>query len=103
MKNLIKDTGYSPGRIALRISCIYIVLGALWILLSDEILAATVSDKDTLTIISIIKGWIFVIASGALIYSLVFNSIRRIKRTQFELEKNYKTLKDLLSELAASE
>jgi len=103
LKNLIKDTGYSPGRIALRISCIYIVLGALWILLSDEILAATVSDKDTLTIISIIKGWIFVIASGALIYSLVFNSIRRIKRTQFELEKNYKTLKDLLSELAASE
>ena len=46
---------YGILSIAVRISGIYLLVGVLWILLSDKLLSITVDDKDTITFISIIK------------------------------------------------
>ena len=55
---------------SLKISLVYFVLGCLWILLSDR-LAFLISDNiEFLTGIQTIKGWIFVVLSTLLIYSL---------------------------------
>ncbi len=42
---------------AQRIAGIYIFLGALWIILSDTLLAMLVRDPHTLTPIQTYKGW----------------------------------------------
>ena len=58
-------------RIELRIALFYSLFGGLWILLSDRLLAALVSDAATLTAIQSYKGWMFVLLSAMLIYGLL--------------------------------
>src|SRR5512145_2000445 len=49
---------------------IYGAFGAVWIAVSDMVLAALVSDPIVLTSIQTWKGWFFVGASAVLIYGL---------------------------------
>ncbi|MDP2310870.1 MAG: PAS domain S-box protein [Pseudomonadota bacterium] len=63
----------------LAICAIYVVLGALWILLSDQlVLALSGGDADILTTLSTGKGWAYVFGSGALLYGLVLRRERAI-------------------------
>lgn len=78
----------NPVRVSLRISAVYIALGTLWILLSDRLLALWTSDKSTLTLIGMLKGWIFVFATGAILYGLIYAALRRIKEYQLRLHHN---------------
>jgi diguanylate cyclase (GGDEF)-like protein len=52
----------------------------------DIILRASVSDEDTITFISMIKGWIYVILSAIIIFLLIAQSLRKIRIAQEELE-----------------
>jgi signal transduction histidine kinase len=53
-----------------RITAIYVVLGILWITSSDRLAAALVSSQNALNQVQTAKGWVFVLASGALIFGL---------------------------------
>ncbi len=55
----------------LRTALLYALFGGLWILFSDRLLAALVSDSATLTQMEIYKGWFFVAASAMLIFFLL--------------------------------
>lgn len=95
---------------SITITTIYILAGALYILLSDKIVGLLVTGKDMITLISIVKGWAYVAASGILIFVLVYNALKRIKATEDKLLKSCKeltTAKDEMStayeQLAASE
>ncbi|WP_432821578.1 putative bifunctional diguanylate cyclase/phosphodiesterase [Trichloromonas sp.] len=57
--------------IAVRIALAYLLVSGLWILLSDQILAALVDDPQTLTLLQTYKGWLFVVVSSALLYGIV--------------------------------
>ena len=60
---------------SLRVVLLYMFLGGLWILLSDQLLEALIPDIALLTKLQTYKGWFFVITSALLIYVLLKNEI----------------------------
>jgi signal transduction histidine kinase len=60
-----------PGRGAMRIALLYAVVAGLWILFSDELLAALVTDPHIMIRIAIFKGWLFVLVTAGLLNWLI--------------------------------
>lgn len=79
-------------KVTLRITAIYFVVGALWILLSDKILGSFVNDKEMMTIFSMIKGWAYVAITAILIYILIHFSLERVENTESELVHSCQSL-----------
>ena len=83
-------------RTALTISLLYLLVGVLWILFSDILTAALLSDPDTgHVMIQTIKGWFFVLVSSGLIFALVLRRMRRASRADSLLrqrEQFYRSL-----------
>jgi signal transduction histidine kinase len=65
---------------AYRITILYILFGALWILFSDSLVARFTADPDVIRKISMFKGWLYVLVTGILLFFLIMKEIRR--RTQ---------------------
>ncbi|MBI3150928.1 MAG: PAS domain-containing protein, partial [Chloroflexi bacterium] len=55
----------------LKIVSLYVLVGFLWILFSDQLLAMLVSDRDVFHKIGTYKGWGYVLVTGALLYVLI--------------------------------
>jgi PAS domain S-box-containing protein len=70
---------------------IYAFFGVLWILLSDRLLFALITDPITLTNIQTAKGWFYVLLTALLLYLLVGGMYSRLQRINAYLvtEKNY--------------
>ncbi|WP_058302953.1 putative bifunctional diguanylate cyclase/phosphodiesterase [Gorillibacterium timonense] len=81
---------FSPIRSSLRIAGLYVLIGGVWILLSDRILALLVSDVHLLNTISVAKGWFFVLLTGLLLYLLIRRTLARIKKTECQLQRSYR-------------
>ena len=78
-----------------RITLIYVLCGALWILLSDRILLAFVADAELLTRIATFKGWFYVCITALLLYWLMNRYLEeqaRIAATLRVSEKKFRTL-----------
>lgn len=86
------DRKFQPIRLSLRIAIVYIVLGVLWILFTDKIVNMAVTDKNTIETISLVKGWIYVIITGVMIYVLVFRALKKLRLLEEELITNYRQL-----------
>ena len=56
---------------AFKIAAIYAIVGVLWVLLSDHILAIFVTDLETILLLQSYKGWFFVLLTAVLIYYLI--------------------------------
>ena len=65
--------------ISLRIVSIYAIVACLWILFSDELLAFLFTDQATIIRLSILKGWLFVIVTAALLYALIRGHIEALQ------------------------
>ncbi len=65
----------------MRIVVTYAVIALLWIYSSDRALEILVADPDTLVLVSMIKGWVFVLITAAILYLLVSRLIRKIDRS----------------------
>ena len=72
----------------LKIAAIYAVMGGLWILFSDQLLAALVSDPVTFTRLGMLKGWFYVIVTAGLLYIL----IRRADEAQRISEQRHRQM-----------
>lgn len=79
--------GLSPAWRAFVIAGIYVVAGSLWILFSDEAVAAMATDPAALTRLQNWKGWAFVAVTGVLVYTLVAAALRSERRLQEELRR----------------
>ncbi len=66
---------------ALRIALLFFVASALWVFLSDQVLAMLFTNKGDLVLWQLVKGWVFVLFLGTLLFLL----IRRILRTNYQL------------------
>ncbi|HEX2952327.1 MAG TPA: PAS domain S-box protein [Armatimonadota bacterium] len=98
----ITDHRFAGHRaIPLKIVLIYLVLGGLWILLSDRLLALFVTDPAAITRLQTIKGWLFVLVTAGLLYGIItyyLAVIRRAVATLRESERYYRTMIEHMSE-----
>jgi len=94
---------FCPRRTALRISSVYVIIGVLWILLSDKILDWLLSNQRLITMISMLKGWVYVLVTGTLLFLLILSSLNKVLSINRTLLKNYEELAAVYEELAASE
>ncbi|MGE5372680.1 MAG: putative bifunctional diguanylate cyclase/phosphodiesterase [Solirubrobacterales bacterium] len=78
-QSLARREDFDPWRLSLKIVGVYVLFGCLWILLSDGMVAKLISDKDTITTISMLKGWIYVFITGLLCFQLIYTTLRRIQ------------------------
>lgn len=69
--------------ISLKIIFVYAVAAGLWILFSDELIALMFTDPATIIRLSILKGWLFVIVTSALLYALIRNHTKA-QQDQFD-------------------
>lgn len=89
VKTLHKQS-FSPLRGSLKISGIYFIVGCLWIPLTDIVVSSLVHHSRWLKLIQMIKGWVFVLMTAALIFALILGTLKRIKRIEHKLEIAYK-------------
>jgi hypothetical protein len=68
----------------LRIVMLYAFIAGLWILFSDQLLGLLIRDAGTITLISTLKGWFFVLVTSTLLYVLV----RRLAGQLMSAHKN---------------
>ena len=91
----MKNTRMSPD---LKISLFYTLLGGTWILTSDRLLAALVTDPAALTYLQTYKGWAFVALSARALFLLLRreSDIRNSTERQLvESEERYRQLLDV--------
>ncbi|HYE11107.1 MAG TPA: EAL domain-containing protein [Patescibacteria group bacterium] len=101
-KNNFEKDKLNPKQMSLRISIKYMLIGILWILVSDKVLLLFVNSKESLANISMVKGWIYVVITGILVYTLVNSALKRIKETEGNLYISYQKLSKTNIELAAA-
>ncbi|MFZ0826074.1 MAG: PAS domain S-box protein [Verrucomicrobiia bacterium] len=75
----------SPARGALKIVLSYILFATLWILFSDQLLAAVIKDPAALMKWSMFKGLVFVAVTGSLLYALIHRLVTRLHETRSSL------------------
>jgi len=88
-------------QIPLRISLIYAIVGAIWIALSDILLASLIRDPETLTIYQTYKGWFFVLVTAGALYVVTSRNVAVIQRSAEELrrsEAKYRSLVETTSD-----
>lgn len=88
-----------PARIALRVTSMYVTVGTLWILLSDTFLDMMPISPETRLNISLIKGSLYVIFTGILIYLYIRIELKRVKVIEKELIDTNKYLEKVNEEL----
>jgi diguanylate cyclase (GGDEF)-like protein len=77
-----------PKRVAFKIAFQYVVFGASWILLSDLLLGFVIRNESWRIGFGTMKGWLYVSATGILLYRLTYKPIREVKLYQDRLHYN---------------
>jgi PAS domain S-box-containing protein len=72
---------------ALEIAGIYLILGSLWIVFSDQIAARVAIDAEMLTTISLYKGWGYVIVTALLLYLLIRRHTSALQASENQLQR----------------
>jgi HD-GYP domain-containing protein (c-di-GMP phosphodiesterase class II) len=86
----------------MRTACAYVALSALWIWFSDLALEMLVRDPHRLTRLQSIKGWVFVLGTGVLLYVMMGHAVRRLAAAnRMLLEGNEQTLRVLVEAMDA--
>lgn len=67
----------SPLRAAVRLTAIYIIVGLVWVLFSDQVLDWAMLDPLAKLRLQTIKGWVFVLLTGLLFGLLAWQSLHK--------------------------
>lgn len=77
---------------ALRVTLIYGLFGALWILLSDRILIAFVQDRAVFTHLKIYNGWLYVLITAFMVYWITRRNISALEASEESFRKTKRVL-----------
>jgi len=80
----------------LKIAAIYLTVAILWIVFSDRVVSLLVQDAALLSGMQTLKGWVFVIGTAWLIYTLLQREISTYRSTTEHLQKSRQELLDIL-------
>lgn len=72
-----------------RIVIIYLVIGGLWIFISDAFVNVLLEHKEDITFFQNIKGWLFIAITGVLLFLLIRRDVNHITKLNTELIKSY--------------
>lgn len=86
----------------LKITLIYLVFGVIWILFSDRILLSLSLNNEIEHAIEVLKGWIFVIITSLLVFSLLSQLFGEINKLFSDLVKSYQEKESIEEELRAN-
>jgi HD-GYP domain-containing protein (c-di-GMP phosphodiesterase class II) len=73
----------------LKIAILYLIIGALWILFSDEWLLLVTQNINSLSFLQTIKGWVYVLVTAGLLYFLIRRDFSTIQHSQQALQQSY--------------
>ncbi|WP_430816975.1 sensor histidine kinase [Carboxylicivirga sp. RSCT41] len=73
-----------------RLSVIYLVIGALWILFSDNLAAKLSDNEDKLTLIQHYKGWFYVLATAVVLFFFSKIHLKRLRKAENLARENEK-------------
>jgi len=85
----------NPTLTAFKIALVYALVSAVWILFSDQLLAATATTVETITVMQMVKGWAFVLTTSVLIFFLMRQEMTRFFKAdeaQRASESNFRLL-----------
>ncbi len=74
------------GKSALSIVIIYIIIGVFWIVFSDSLIKMMFDDLKIITVLSVLKGWLFILCTGGILYRLINQSHRVLMEQNIALE-----------------
>lgn len=77
---------------ALKVAGVYILVATLWIAFSDRLLAQLIQDAGQLSRWQTLKGWLFVGATGGLLFAYLQRSLRRQQESFAELTTLFDSL-----------
>ncbi len=81
---------------ALIIVLIYALIGFLWIVFSDRILAYLIRDFELYTRFQTYKGWFYVSATSLLLYFLLMAYVLRLKKYENEIRKSERKYREVV-------
>jgi two-component system, sensor histidine kinase PdtaS len=84
---------------ALRIVVPYLLLGSAWILFSDRLLLGLAGDPSSLLVMSIVKGWFYVLVTGSLLLALIVRELKTMNDLEARLRVGLAEKEALLFEL----
>jgi response regulator RpfG family c-di-GMP phosphodiesterase len=83
-----------------KIVLIYVVLGGLWIFLSDRFIDARYAEPAARATAQLLKGLVYVLVTGALLYLLIRHAVRRLEAANQQLVDAYdQTIRGLIAVL----
>ena len=77
---------------ALRIAVYYLIIGAIWILLSDRFVDLLSSDHAVITNLQTYKGWGFIIITSILLFFLIYRYFLNLEKEKSSLNIAQSTL-----------
>jgi signal transduction histidine kinase len=81
-----------------RITALYLILGALWILFSDKLLGYLFSDIASLSRFQTFKGVFYVVTTAVFFYFFITKHLIKLRNTEKELENHKQNLTQLVHE-----
>jgi putative nucleotidyltransferase with HDIG domain len=76
--------------IAFKITAIYVIVGTLWILLSDQWVESLAFNNTSIaTLLQTLKGWGYILVTACMLYLLVHFDFSALKKAQHTLEQGY--------------
>ena len=82
-------------RNAIWIAALYITIGGFWILLSHRLAEAISKNVTMFTMISLYKGWLYVVVTGLILYFVIHDNNSRLLRGNEELQSADKNYRDI--------
>jgi PAS domain S-box-containing protein len=79
----------------LRIIIIYMVVGGLWMLLSEEILMAVINDPTAFARLEILMDWLYVVATAWMLYELIRRDIEATRAATEALQESEEQFRQL--------
>lgn len=102
--NYIKlQNGIQPQKESMKISGIYGIFGALWILFSGKVIHFIAKDMDAFERIEVYKGWIFIVVTVIMLYSLIVKELMMFKLAVQKIFEAYKDLQASFTKLTEAE
>lgn len=79
------------------------LVGSVWIILSDYIVSKMFESKQLFSLISILKGWMFVVITGILLYFLIRGKLYTLHLSESKLQNTLEELQKTNAELSQTQ